>query len=99
MTTNENTGNTSEPTALDQMISKLDNRDRDSRGYVTYTPELVRILSELSPNVPVSILQSRTPYPDDNNDYINVEVKLGFLLSRSELAELQAKKAAEQSGE
>lgn len=91
MTTNENSGNTSASPALTQMISKLDNRRSDAQGYVTNNPELVSILKELSPSVPLAILQEKTPFPDEENDYVCVQVKLSFMLSRSELAELQAR--------
>lgn len=69
--------------ALKKMVEKLDNRDRAAHlGYVTYLPELQEILSELSPRVPVAILED---YGAVGDGEIGVTVKIGFALERDQL--------------
>lgn len=73
-------------TALKTMIEKLDNRRQGDSGYVTYLPELKAILDELSPLVSVGILRGSGGgiHPDDT-DTVDITIKFGITLSRSEL--------------
>jgi hypothetical protein len=66
--------------AVNEMVRKLDARQPGSSGYVTTTPELIDILSELSKLVPVSIVVDR-----DVPGELSVMIKVGFALERSEL--------------
>ena len=78
MTNAENDKNT---TALKTMVEKLDSRPAATRGYVTNPAELQAILSELSPNVSVNVLENRNAYRKD----VSVEIRLAFTLARDEL--------------
>lgn len=83
METNEKTKekNEHDQSALKAMVEKLDNRRWGTSGYHTHLPELIEILSQLTPRVPVSILQSYSPIDVDGE--ITVEVKLSFTLERA----------------
>ena len=64
------------------MVEKLDNRRPDSSGYITQVPELLGILSELTPLLSVGIHEG---FRDGRQpDLLSVEVKLGFTISRTE---------------
>lgn len=76
-----NKKNENDQSALKAMVEKLDNRQRGSLGYVTTLPELQAILSQLTPRVPVAILESYSPI--DRVGEISVEVKLSFTLERA----------------
>lgn len=78
MDTNEN--KEEKQSALKTMVEKLDNRQPDTSGYVTHLPELQEILSQLSPNVSVSIVESRSSANSDKD--ISVMVKVRFTLER-----------------
>lgn len=65
---------------LKSLISKLENRRPDSRGYITCGPEAVDILNHLSTLVPVGIYVT-----SDDGDMMGIEIKIGFHLSREEL--------------
>lgn len=68
--------------ALKKMVEKLDRRNKHtSAGYVTKTPELIEILSEISKNVSVSIVEEERPYSVQNKE-ISVIIKVGFTLER-----------------
>lgn len=69
--------------ALKAMVEKLDSREPDTDGYVTHLPELQEILSQLSPNVAVSIVESRSSVTSDKD--ISVMVKVRFTLEREAL--------------
>lgn len=79
MTNNEQTEN--KTTALKAMVEKLDSREKDSEGYVTYLPEVQAILSELSPQVMASVVESN----GGGTDAVSVKVTLRFTLERSAL--------------
>lgn len=76
-----NKKNENDQSALKAMVEKLDNRQRGSQGYVTTLPELQAILSQLTPRVPVAILEYYSPI--DRAGEISVEVKLSFTLERA----------------
>lgn len=66
--------------ALRTMVDKLDNRPKGNGGYVTYKPEIMAILSELTDLVPAVILEEK------NDDYgISVMIKVGFTIGRDEI--------------
>lgn len=65
-------------TALSTMVEKLDNKRPDSAGYVTYTPEIIAILSELSKGVPANVFLEQSEFENE----VNVTIKLGFTLER-----------------
>lgn len=65
--------------ALNAMVKKLDNRRRDQSGYVTYLPEVINILSELTPRVPASVIHTNTNGPAGD---ISVQITIGFTLER-----------------
>jgi hypothetical protein len=68
--------------ALKKMVMRLDRRNkRTSRGYITYTPELIQILGEVSKRVSVSIVENeRHSYANSNE--IDIEIKLSLTLER-----------------
>lgn len=70
----------SNQSALEEMIRKLDNRVGGAGGYVTNTPEIQAILSEITSLVPASVVD-RTR--DSNGNIISVEIRIGFSLDRS----------------
>lgn len=71
------TGSTTDPVPVREMVRKLDNRQPGSRGYVTYTPEIIRIMSNLSPLVPWNVFDT-----SDGSGLISVELKTQFCLER-----------------
>jgi hypothetical protein len=81
---NETTTPTPNLSAVHAMVEKLDNRRHDSSGYVTKTPEVIDILSQLSKLVPASIVVEPS-IPGAPSDYISVMIKVGFTVSREEL--------------
>lgn len=66
--------------ALVKMVEKLDNRPHGNGGYVTHTPEIIAILSELSKLVPAVVLEDNYT---SNGDIVGVTIKIGFSLERS----------------
>jgi hypothetical protein len=71
--------------ALSDMVRKLDAEKAKGRGgYTTHTPEVIAILQGLSPLVPASVLRSGM---DDLVDEVRVNIRIGFSLGRSELAD------------
>jgi hypothetical protein len=83
METNEESNEKSkhDQSALKAMVEKLDNRRWGTSGYSTHIPELQEILSQITPRVPVSILESYSPV--DREGEITVEVRLSFTLERA----------------
>lgn len=78
MTINENKED--KQSALKAMVEKLDNRQPGTAGYNTTLPELQEILSQLTPRVPVSILESRSSV--DREKDVSVEIRIRFTLER-----------------
>lgn len=69
-------------TALAAMVRKLDGRNkRTSRGYITKRDELLAILSEVSRNVSVVIIEEERPYSVQHKE-ISVTIRLGLTLER-----------------
>lgn len=64
-------------TALQAMVRKLDNRDKNQAGYVTHLPEIKAILDSLTDLVPAVVLE-QTAHGND----VSVLIKIGFTLER-----------------
>lgn len=63
--------------ATKKMLEKLADKKPDRNGYVTTTPEIIAILSELSKNVPAGVLIER-----ESKDDISVLFKIGFTIEK-----------------
>lgn len=63
--------------ATKKMLEKLADKKPDINGYVTTTPEIIAILSELSKLVPAGVLIERESDTD-----ISVLFKIGFTIEK-----------------
>jgi hypothetical protein len=65
-------------TALSRMVEKLDNKRPGTTGYVTYRPEIVDILNELSELVPANVFLEESQFDNE----VRVTLKVSFSLER-----------------
>ena len=72
--------NTDAIEVLKDLVNKLDNRNPRTSGYIVNRDGLIKILESLT-----SHLMHRPLLPGESNDWVHVELKTTFSLSREEL--------------
>lgn len=76
--------NTDAIEVLKDLVNKLDNRNPRTSGYIVNRDGLIKILESLTSHLTANVMH-RPLLPGESNDWVHVELKTTFSLSREEL--------------